>query len=166
MSKVDLKIAMKDSSMKDLDRTLSYVNGSLSNAALVEVAQQLVGLTTNTYVGGERVDRMDISQPAPPPAGKQEPTLTVTPNGTYDDQIRSNGYTVTYDGDATLMLVCGSGSNGQSDKLGTLSGGSGTWTLMPYVGGAMAMKFIAYVVAPSTDNYTAAVAEYYTNFGE
>lgn len=63
MAKVDLKIAMKDSSMKDLDRTLSYVNGSLSNAALVEVAQQLVGLTTNTYVGGERVDRTDISQP-------------------------------------------------------------------------------------------------------
>ena len=76
MSKVDLKIAMKDSSMKDLDRTLSYVNGSLSNAALVEVAQQLVGLTTNTYVGGERVDRMDISQPSPS-GGKTEPTLTV-----------------------------------------------------------------------------------------
>lgn len=161
MVKVDLKIAMKDSSMKDLDRTLSYVNGSLSNAALVEVAQQLVGLTTNTYVGGERVDRMDISQPAPPPAGKQEPTLTVTPNGSDDEQIRSNGYTVTYDGDATLMLVCD--SSGQAGLLGTLSGGSGTWTLMPQQGGATAMKFTAYVVAPSTDNYTAAIAQYSTN---
>ena len=94
-------------------------------------------------------------------SGKPEPTLTVTPNGSDDEQIRANGYTVTYDGDATLMLLCD--NYGQLYRLGTLSGGSGTWTLMPYQGGATAMIFTAYVVAPSTDNYTAAVASYRTN---
>ena len=75
--KNDLKVEMAPAGSPDerLDRTISYVNGSLSNAELVTLAQQFVGLTTNTYLGGEKIERTDISQPDS--GGKTEPTFTV-----------------------------------------------------------------------------------------
>lgn len=150
MSKVDLKIAMKDSSMKDLDRTLSYVNGSLSNAALVEVAQQLVGLTTNTYVGGERVDRMDISQPAPSPAGKPEPTLTIT----VDESNFPLGGTYTYNGDGEIFAYAtGDGSpilisvNRTAKTFATnYSGSSGDYNLDVYLCASEGTNYASKVV--------------------
>ena len=63
--KNDLKVEMAPAGSPEerLDRTISYVNGSLSNAELVTLAQQFVGLTTNTYLGGEKIERVDISSP-------------------------------------------------------------------------------------------------------
>ena len=159
MSKVDLKIAMKDSSMKDLDRTLSYVNGSLSNAALVEVAQQLVGLTTNTYVGGERVDRMDISQPSPP-SGKTEPTFTIAitqePSFSSVDPIAG---TYTYDGDGEIFAYATNSGYPVDIKVNR---SAKTWTSSV---NSSDYTFVVYLCASEGTNYACKVVSAHTEHG-
>ena len=144
MAKVDLKIAMKDSSMKDLDRTLSYVNGSLSNAALVEVAQQLVGLTTNTYVGGERVDRTDISQPTP---GKPEPILTINAGG--------GGGSYTYNGDGVVYAYSSLQQDGSDPYFVKLDRVNKTFAVSS--NGGSAPTYEIWIYATEGENYASKV---------
>ena len=65
MAKDDLKISMSTVIGPDdrVDRTISYVNGNVDNSVLSSLASQLVGLTTNTYISGEKIQRIDISEP-------------------------------------------------------------------------------------------------------
>lgn len=151
--KNDLKVEMAPAGSPDerLDRTISYVNGSLSNAELVTLAQQFVSLTTNTYLGGEKIERTDISQPDGG-ASKQIATLALTDRQTINpDQHDPDAGpptitgTVSYDGDGVLYTTQTNDSVANGATLSFTSSGS---------------RFYYVLYANETANYSAAVLEY------
>lgn len=137
--KNDLKVEMAPVGRPDerLDRTISYVNGSLSNAEFVTLAQQLVGLTTNTYLGGEKIQRSDISEPG----GGSSKTEGVI---TFD----TSSHVVTYNGDAPYVTYMYT-SDSDFYYLATVASGA---VVSPYSNKETQIFF-----ATATDNYTAAV---------
>lgn len=136
---------------KKYQKAIANINPEKSNAILEEFAQKLTGLSTNSYVGASRVDKSDVTEQGG--SGKQEGVITLTRRS---DDI-SVHYDVSYNGDATLKLV--TDSAGQLNKLGTLTTVSaGQWDLE--IAGSATGNFTAWIIAPATDNYTAAVASY------
>ena len=57
MADVSLEIKSKDLSDKAVTTTITYVNGSVSDATLIQFAQQLTALTTNTYDSTTKVTK-------------------------------------------------------------------------------------------------------------
>lgn len=56
----NIEIEAKDQSDKTVKTTVTYVNGGASNALLKSFAQQLNALTTNIYVGTQKITKEEI----------------------------------------------------------------------------------------------------------
>lgn len=65
MPRVDLKIySTPVGDTKKTTTTVSYVNASASNGALLSFAQQLNGLTTNNYIETDKVTTENLDESA------------------------------------------------------------------------------------------------------
>lgn len=95
-----LSIKMKDTDNKDLQKSITYVSASASSADLREMAMGLVSLTTNNYVGSDRIQKINVDDETVPVV-KPVPTLTVT------SQIGWG--TIAYSGNGSLVAYCSAG---------------------------------------------------------
>ena len=57
MADVSIEIKSKDTENKNVTTTISYVNGGTSDATLIQFAQQLIALTTDTYDSTTKVTK-------------------------------------------------------------------------------------------------------------
>lgn len=84
--KQDLKVKIRTVSNEDKERNFSYFNPAVSNEAAQSIATALVDLSTNTYIGAERITTTDVLEeypfdPTPPtPSGLQNPNLRIENN--------------------------------------------------------------------------------------
>ena len=98
-----LNITYADSSLKKSTKSLTYINPEATNAQLETAASLFSAISQNSYVGAERIDRIDVSEPEPTPPTKTEPTLTL---GNWQEYSISTSKEyraeITYDGDGEL----------------------------------------------------------------
>ena len=94
---------------KALQKTLTDVNASCSSAVLKTFSTMLNGLTQNTYVKTNRVDKLTVdTEESGGGTSKTEPTLSV---GTFskaetghEQYLFSFSAPITYNGDGTLCV--------------------------------------------------------------
>lgn len=100
-----LNITYADSSLKKSTKSLTYINPEATNAQLETAASLFSAISNNNYVGAERIDRIDVSEPEPTPPTKPTPTLTLDENwqsytGSGSEKIKFKK--ITYSGDGEL----------------------------------------------------------------
>lgn len=90
-----LNITTTNSELKKSTKSLTYINPKATNQQLQTAASLFSAISQDaTYVGAERIDRIDVSEPDPSD-GKTEPTLTITDYGGLGDY--------TYNGDGQIF---------------------------------------------------------------
>ena len=95
-----LSIKMKDVENKSIQKSITYVSDSVSSADLVSMAQGLTGLTTNTYLSADRIQKINVDTESIPSGGssaKTDPTLTAGSKLSSD-----TGFNYTYNGDGDV----------------------------------------------------------------
>lgn len=60
MTKVSLQIKMSDTTGKDIKENIGYVNPQATDAQLFELARKFCDLTTNTFVGVDKIVQTSI----------------------------------------------------------------------------------------------------------
>lgn len=60
MVKVSLQITTTDSNDKKVRDNIAYVNPEATNAQLIEFAEMLVAMTTNTYTSATKITEEDL----------------------------------------------------------------------------------------------------------
>ena len=110
-------LASTDTTGKKLQKTLTNINPSATSTQLKTFAQGLNGLTTNTYIETNRIDRItcdtDTGSTSTTPPAKTTPTLTLQTSTATTAQIFSAmegdeglfEIEYTYDGDGTLSVA-------------------------------------------------------------
>ena len=96
-----LKIESRDEDYNKVERTITNINNAKSNVVLKEFATKIIGLTNETYVGAERIDKLDVTAED---VEKPSPTLNV---GTFTQDGTTYTAAVTYYGDGTLTAING-----------------------------------------------------------
>lgn len=101
-----LNITYADSGLKKSTKSLTYINPEATNAQLETAASLFSAISQNSYVGAERIDRIDVSEPEPTPPTKTEPTLTL---GNWQEYSISTSKEyrapITYNGDGSLYTA-------------------------------------------------------------
>ena len=104
-----LNITYADSSLKKSTKSLTYINPEATNAQLETAASLFSAISQNSYVGAERIDRIDVSEPEPTPPTKPEPTCTFSE--WTDTTVNDNSHTmagkkttITTNSDATPYI--------------------------------------------------------------
>lgn len=104
-------IETTSASGKKLQKAITNVNPNATNYELKVFAQKLNSLTSNTYVGTTRIDRVDISDARSP----RDPHFTITPakirmgefNNETTDPPYSQTFTFEYLGDDRIPTYSG-----------------------------------------------------------
>ena len=160
-----LNITYADSSLKKSTKSLTYINPEATNAQLETAASLFSAISQNNYVGAERIDRIDVSEPEPTPTVKPDATITAT--ATYNTNVIIN-----YSGEATLLtadykyITIASGqptigyttsatiNNGSSMiNYRELANAAGDPTVLPNFNGTLT------VYSPETENYAYTTTE-------
>lgn len=106
MAKTSAIVTYTDNAGKTCQKALSDINPDASNAEIKTFAEKLIGLTDNTYVTTDRVDKVNCDTEADT---RQTPTLTISPNSapvsTANNFDSSDEIIVTYDGDGELYIA-------------------------------------------------------------
>ena len=92
-----LNITYADSSLKKSTKSLTYINPEATNAQLETAASLFSAISQNDYVGAERIERIDVSEPEPTPTVKPDPTFTPSYAGGHN-------ISYTYTGEATMLF--------------------------------------------------------------
>ena len=129
-----LVIKSKDTSQKEITKSLTNINPNVDNAKLKIAAQMFTSISSGTYYDATKVNKINVDETGI--GSKVEATIII---GTFNNQQA----TVTYNGDGTLQLANANNAtlDGTTLRVGA-AGGSG----------------VLYAVA--TDNYTAAVTTF------
>lgn len=100
-------IETTSASGKKLQKAIANVNPNATNYELKVFAQSLNSLTSNTYVGTTRIDRVDISDARSP----RDPHFTITPAairlGTFNEEPYKVTCTLDYLGDDRTATYSG-----------------------------------------------------------
>ena len=91
-----LNITYADSNLKKSTKSLTYINPEATNAELEVAASLFSAISQNDYVGAERIDRMNVTEPDPTPATK--PSATITSHGQTQNEL-----VVGFIGEATTL---------------------------------------------------------------
>lgn len=106
MAKTSAIVTYTDNDGKTCQKALSDINPEASNAEIKTFAQKLLGLTDNTYVSTDRVDKVNCDTEADT---RLTPTLTISPSSATVAQAQSfdsgDQILVTYDGDGELYIA-------------------------------------------------------------
>lgn len=139
-----LSIKMKDTDNKDLQKSITYVSASASSADLREMAMGLVSLTTNDYVGSDRIQKINVDDETVPVV-KPVPTLVVNDGGggsTGTIAYSGNGSLVAYSsrGECTISGSNISAPTGTSNVSGIICASetadyASTWSTFTLTGG-------------------------------
>ncbi len=62
MTKTTLVLHMLDANNDALQKSVAYANPAATNRDLATFSQGLVGLTSNTYIDTERIDRISLNE--------------------------------------------------------------------------------------------------------
>lgn len=93
----NLEIQSTTNTGKKETKNITYINPEATNSQLQNLSETLIGLTTNTYTGANRITEENVTSSG---GAKLQPTLTV-----------SNGGTVTYNGDGQLFFRADNADN-------------------------------------------------------
>ncbi|MBR4152179.1 MAG: hypothetical protein IKT98_04405 [Selenomonadaceae bacterium] len=118
-----LNITYADSSLKKSTKSLTYVNPEATNAELEIAASLFSAISQNDYVGAERIDRMNVTEPDPTPATK--PSATITSHGQVQNELvigfigeattLTSSFNYTASGTATVGYSSACTVDGQND---------------------------------------------------
>ncbi|MBR6888763.1 MAG: hypothetical protein IKN16_10005, partial [Selenomonadaceae bacterium] len=86
MAKTSAIVTYTDNDGKTCQKALSDINPDASNAEIKTFAQKLLGLTDNTYVSTDRVDKVNCDTEADT---RLTPTLTISPSSATVAQAQS-----------------------------------------------------------------------------
>jgi len=104
---VSAVISATDTNGNAKSTVIPNINPDVGGATLRDFAQSLIGLTNDTYVGTNRVDKTDLANAADPPV-KTTPTLSLSRSSMSLAQFKTENNNieleVTYDGDAPALL--------------------------------------------------------------
>lgn len=111
-----LIINSTDTTGKKLQKSITNLNPNITNATAKEFAQKLNALTTNTYNGATRINKIDVDEDdegggltPTPTTSKRIPTLTL-PYRRYDTDNSGSPDVyapITYDGDGVVKTTKG-----------------------------------------------------------
>lgn len=118
-----LKIESRDEDLNKVERTITNINNAKSNAELKEFAMKIIDLTNETYIGAERIDKLDVTAED---VEKPSPTLNV---GTFTQDGTTYTAAVTYYGDGTLKTNNGTLDGSTTAENNILNKFTGTLTV-------------------------------------
>ena len=144
---------------KNLQKTLTDINPAASNSALKTWGEMLTGLTTNTYIKTDRVDKTNCDS-APV---KQTPSLIIDPSASIQRLTRSyclDGVSppLNYTGDGELSIVAN--VDGDNSSWCTTIRTSATQGLRLYIG-IIKAETATLATAPHTITVRSAETENY-----
>lgn len=103
MAKTSAIVTYTDNDGKTCQKALSDINPEASNAEIKTFAQKLLGLTDNTYVSTDRVDKVNCD--TTPGDGKLTPNFSLSAtSGNISSSSPNFSAVVTYDGDGTICF--------------------------------------------------------------
>lgn len=103
MAKTSAIVTYTDQDGKTCQKALSDINPEASNAEIKTFAQKLLGLTDNTYVSTDRVDKVNCDTEASD--GKLTPNFSLSAtSGNLSSSSPNFSSVVTYDGDGTICF--------------------------------------------------------------
>ena len=166
MAKTSLIIESTNTSGKKIQKTFTDVNPEATSAELKTFAQMCNGLTSNTYVRTDRIDKINcdteaITTKTAPTLAFTSPTVTVSEISTNVTTSNAFSYIFTYNGDATIDQFYITGDLASMNLMTIIQGGNGTFTLVfkRNTSGSISPGVITLHV-PETDTYAAASATF------
>lgn len=153
-----LNITYADSSLKKSTKSLTYINPEATNTQLETAASLFSAISQNDYVGAERIDRMNVTEPSPYPTPKTEPTFNVTASSAND-----HFHNFDYDGDGELsanykfVTVQGGTADNGFTMINTGTKVLRNWEVNSTGQASMISNFAGTinVYSPETENYAA-----------